>query len=433
MPTALKKEKPNIIIFITDQQRETRGFPPEWVEENLTSLKRLQQNGMTFRHNYINTAPCWANRGVMMSGVYPLVSQVLEVGNTLPPSLANFSRILGKAGYRPVYKGKWHLTGKFDKFSEHWASQPNAKETVIEEDTAMEEIYGLSGWTSPDAGTALVTKPTLKNGAPNTDGIANLGGGNGKNDNRVVHGEGFLAPESQESAIDFIRNNEDCDQPYCLVVSLVNPHDISTYPGGDPKDYGYDINLDDMPGYDAFRLPVSYYEDDLTTKPETQLNFLNGFDEGPMDEQTALNYLKFYAYLQTLPDKLIGDILDAMTPQQLEDTIIIRTADHGEMGAAHGGLREKMNTFYQETVNIPLVISNPLLFPEPKTSDSLVGQIDLLPTIAELAGLDPIQVKEEFLIQGKSFAQALLNPTQQVNKDLLFLFYSGTLLSHKLS
>ncbi len=417
MELKLNNKKPNIIIFTTDQQREIRDFPPEWVAENLKSLVRLQRNGMTYRHNYINTAPCWANRGVMMSGVYPLVSQVLEVGDTLPPSLASFPKILKKAGYRRIYKGKWHLTGKFDHFSTGRASVTDGKTKprVIEEDKEMEALYGFSGWTSPDAGTSLVD-------TPNPNAVATLGGGKGNNDNRVVHGKDFLAPEYQESAVDFIKNHADSDEPYCLVVSLVNPHDISVYPG-DLEAYGY--CLDAIKDYKGFQLPVSYHEDNLSTKPHAQLNLLNGFGSGPMDEETALNYLKFYAYLQTLPDKLIGDVLDAMTPQQLEETIIIRTADHGEMGAAHGGLREKANTFYQETVNIPLIISNPILFPEPKTCDQLVGQIDLVPTIADLVGLDAQAIQEEFLLQGTSFAQTLVDPDAYTNDDLIFLYYSG--------
>ncbi len=415
MSFKLNNKKPNIILIMTDQQRAIRDFPEEWVDQYLPSLKRLQRNGMTYRNNYINTAPCWANRGVLMSGTYPLVSQVLEVGNTLPPSLANLPKTLKKAGYRTVYKGKWHLTGKSDKFASEWASDPDARATAIMEDEMMESVYGLSGWTSPDAGTSLVSYPTK-------DGIANLGGGFGKNDLRMITGEGFLAPDMQESALDYIKSNACAEEPYFLVISLVNPHDISVYPGK-LELFGY--SMEDFAGYEGFRLPESYYKDDLSTKPSAQLNFLNGFDGGGMDEETALNYLKFYAYLQTLPDCLIDMALDAMTPEQLNETIIIRTADHGEMGAAHGGLREKMNTFYNEAVHIPLIISNPILFPEAQTCDELVGQIDLLPTIAELAGLDAQETKEEFLLAGNSFAKTLINPKAHTQYSLIFMFYSG--------
>ena len=67
-------------------------------------------------------------------------------------------------------------------------------------------------------------------------------------------------------------------------------------------------------------------------------------------------------------------------------TMVFRCADHGEMGLSHGGLRQKAFNAYEETINIPLVVSNPVLFPRPAYSDALVSLVDLLPTIATVAG-----------------------------------------------
>jgi arylsulfatase A-like enzyme len=66
--------------------------------------------------------------------------------------------------------------------------------------------------------------------------------------------------------------------------------------------------------------------------------------------------------------------------------MIFRCADHGEMGLSHGGLRQKAFNAYEETINIPLVVSNPVLFPKPEHSDALVSLVDVLPTIASVAG-----------------------------------------------
>ena len=56
------------------------------------------------------------------------------------------------------------------------------------------------------------------------------------------------------------------------------------------------------------------------------------------------------------------------------------------MGLSHGGLRQKAFNAYEETINIPLVVSNPVLFPKPADSNALVSLVDLLPTIATMAG-----------------------------------------------
>jgi arylsulfatase A-like enzyme len=58
------------------------------------------------------------------------------------------------------------------------------------------------------------------------------------------------------------------------------------------------------------------------------------------------------------------------------------------MGLSHGGLRQKAFNAYEETINVPIVVSNPVLFGSPVESDALVSLIDLLPTITTLAGAD---------------------------------------------
>jgi hypothetical protein len=66
--------------------------------------------------------------------------------------------------------------------------------------------------------------------------------------------------------------------------------------------------------------------------------------------------------------------------------VVIRTADHGEMGVCHGGMRQKNFNAYEETLRVPLVFSNPKLFPHRRKSNELVSHVDMLPTLAGLFG-----------------------------------------------
>ncbi len=50
------------------------------------------------------------------------------------------------------------------------------------------------------------------------------------------------------------------------------------------------------------------------------------------------------------------------------------------------GLRQKNFNFYEESTRVPLVYSNPRLFPRARTSDALVSHVDFLPTLASLVG-----------------------------------------------
>jgi hypothetical protein len=86
-------------------------------------------------------------------------------------------------------------------------------------------------------------------------------------------------------------------------------------------------------------------------------------------------------------DGYLVDVLDTLEANgQLDDTVVIRTADHGEMGLCHGGLRQKNFNAYEETLRVPLVFSNPKLFPHRRKSQQLVSHVDLLPTMAGLFG-----------------------------------------------
>ena len=63
---------------------------------------------------------------------------------------------------------------------------------------------------------------------------------------------------------------------------------------------------------------------------------------------------------------------------------MIRTSDHGEMGLAHGGMRQKNFNVYEESLRVPLVYSNPRLWRKPETSQVMVSHVDFLPTMASL-------------------------------------------------
>jgi choline-sulfatase len=68
--------------------------------------------------------------------------------------------------------------------------------------------------------------------------------------------------------------------------------------------------------------------------------------------------------------------------------VIVRCADHGEMGLAHGGLRQKAFNAYEETIRVPMIVSNPILFPAARETDTLATLADVTPTLTTLAGIE---------------------------------------------
>ncbi len=419
--------KPNILILLNDQQRFERDWPVEWAVEHLPAMNRLMRHGLTFRNFFTATCACSPSRGAMLTGTYPAQTGVLHTlsmpgdgsnGDAPPgfeqqpllPTQPNLARVLKAAGYRVVWKGKWHLSLPVDG-TNRWT----------EDDVDfIRTAYGFDDWNPNDAGDSI-------------DDYSTLGGGDlYDNDARFTTGvrlPGDRDSPAGQSALEFLRTVDPADGPFCLVVSIVNPHDIWAAPGFAPGS-GY------VPGLGSeFGLPIpANADEDLVTKPMAQEYFRAQYDSltekefGP-DKSMRLPanqsaYVNFYAYLQTLADRHVTAVLDALDERGLtESTLIVRFADHGEMGVAHG-MREKMYNAYEETIHVPLIISNPLLFPEPRETEALASSIDLLPTLARIAGSYDFY---EYVFRGVDLGPVLEDPDTQVQELVHFTYDDGYL------
>ena len=409
---------PNIVVLMTDQERHHMHWPAGWAEKNLPGLQRLKRHGLYFNRAYTAVTQCSPSRALMMTGRFAPTNRVTRtflwpglVHKNRQPNIA--SLLSEKAGYEVVWKGKWHLSYASN------AAPGNGGEDWTEADIqAMEDNYGWSGWNPPDAGNAIEQSQPTQFGK--FDGLATLGGGDPNNDGRYVNGRNpadlHQTPGFGEGVVDYLKHRASRQQqPFCLFVSLVNPHDVYVYPNF-WKTAGYKreafVNL-------GIGLPPNY-DDDLATKPGVQKAARDAFNKfSPITDAQARNeYVNFYAYLNTLADRHIMTVLDTLEETGLMDnTIILRFADHGEGGLSHG-MREKAYTVYEEMIHIPLIIHNAKLFPEPRTTDAFYDHLDLLPTILDLAGV----AHPESYALGKSMVPVMKDPSHYVKSHTLFSF-----------
>ncbi|MGZ5341031.1 MAG: sulfatase-like hydrolase/transferase [Solirubrobacterales bacterium] len=412
---------PNILLLITDQQRYPRHWPddPGWLRELTPNDQALAATGLTFQSAFCNTAMCSPSRATLLTGLFPaqhgvtlthttadlrpdprngpaVIATMLGLlgsrgaarrrilrqftrgllqlgpksGNEpeLRPETMNLARLLRAAGYEVAYKGKWHLTHPAGHGSLLGGWDPADAERI-------ERDYGFAGWEPPDAG---------ENAKAEHFGAGNAG----------PLGKGWDELYTRQAESWLMRS--DLPEPFCLVVSLVNPHDVLGYPasyerGGYAAEEFRELGVELPPTVD----------ENLGEKPTVHALMKMGMTAylGPLRTRRAkLDYVNFYAHLHRLVDAKIGRVLDALgsadDPDSLRSgTVIIRCADHGEMGLSHGGLRQKMFNAYEETIHVPLIVSNPVLFPKAVKTDALASLIDLLPTVATLSGanLDPAQ------------------------------------------
>ena len=407
---------PNLLLVITDQQRRPRHWPqdPGWLAELMPSDAELARTGLTFTNAFCNTAMCSPSRATLMTGRYPAehgvtltltaadlhpdprntpavvnaMAGILRRGEAPPrrvltqfargalrigpragnepelrPGIDNLATLLRRAGYAVAYKGKWHLT--------HPSGGPNGMlgGWGAADAQRIAHDHGFEDWEPPDAG---------ENAKAEHFGGGNAGEGAGWDEVYTRQAERWLA-------------GADLPEPFCLVVSLVNPHDVLGYPasyrqGGYESAEFRDLGVDLPPTVD----------ENLSTKPAVQSLMRMGMAAymGPLRGRRAqLDYVNFYAHLHRVVDAKIGRILAAMgdadDPGSLRSrTVVVRCADHGEMGLSHGGLRQKMFNVYEETISVPLVVSNPVLFPRPAETEAMASLVDVLPTALALAGAD---------------------------------------------
>jgi Sulfatase len=192
------------------------------------------------------------------------------------------------------------------------------------------------------------------------------------------------------------------------VSSFVNPHDIVLF-GAQWFTKFQQLQADGLlPQVDE--APSAH--ESLLSKPRCQKDYLYTYPRMFLPQPTNETYRQFYYFLMAEVHKHIARVYQHLKKSSLFDnTIVIYTSDHGELLGSHGGLQQKWYNAYNEALHVPLIISNPTLFPQAKTSELYTSHIDLLPTILGLAGIDQEATRREL---AKSYSEA----QKPVGRDL---------------
>jgi arylsulfatase A-like enzyme len=194
---------PNILFIIVDQLRFPSVFPDGitdpavFLAKYMPNLAKLWESGVKFGNHFTAGNACTPARGTLITGLYSQQSwlcatilstpQITHPAVLLMPQLKaaypTYGRLLRQAGYVTPYIGKWHVS-------------------IVTEKGPKLEPYGFDYLTSPD--------PTGSN-LQGTYGDAVNG----------YHNDEYIA----QQATAWLARNGAQDTPWCLTVSLVNPHD----------------------------------------------------------------------------------------------------------------------------------------------------------------------------------------------------------------
>jgi arylsulfatase A-like enzyme len=400
----------NILFIFTDQERYFRSWPPGFT---LPGRERIQRTGVTFHNHYCPATMCTSSRSVLFTGLTTPVNRMFENLDLpwvkdLSTEYQTLGHLLRKAGYYTAYKGKWHLTRSFDQ------EQP---EKLL--NTEM-ETYGFADFNSPG------------------DLVGHQLGGY-----RFDH---LIAG----SAITWLRNKgrslTDDGKPWALTVGLVNPHDVMYFntdaPGEKIQDVGRQMKRSARaPEHEWYRkewdmpVPASLNQSLASPdRPGAHDEFLKVWDyvlgHVPLEEARWRRLNNFYLNSIRAVDLQVNSILNELDALGLSDkTIIVYTSDHGEMGGAHGGMRGKGPTPYEECTHLPMFVVHPDVRGGQETR-TLSGHIDILPTLLSFAGVSK-EGANEFAgrnLPGKDLSAALQRPgTTPVNatREAALFTYSG--------
>ena len=397
------QSRKNVLLIITDQQRATQIFESEnGGAPDLPAMDRLAKHGLSFNTTTCNTCMCSPSRTTLFTSQYPAQTKVTQtlsydgvyaVGqHSLDPNIPNMGNIFANAGYDVQYRGKWHLSKAANR-----PADPNA---VTAADIAL---FGFKGWVPPDAGEDA-SPEHFGGGWPNQDA------------KYIAEAHEWLKK----------RRDSDTEDPFLMVLSLVNPHDVLGY----PSRYKYGYTDEDLQG--DLTLPPSVNENLNTNhkpKAQVQLKAVSGAGLGLLNTpEKQTNYLNFYANLCSKIDHQIDELLlelfyDEDGPNDFfNDMLIIRTSDHGEMGMSHGGLRQKAYNVYEEVLRVPMIWANPDWFPEAQETDNLFSLVDVLPTLVGkvLDGDVPSDITDNFA--GVDATAMVNDPSVSVQDQVLFTF-----------
>jgi arylsulfatase A-like enzyme len=374
-------DRPNVVVIMTDDQETTSmRFMPR-------TRDLLERRAVSFSNAFVSFPLCCPSRATYLSGRYAHNHGVFF--NELPYGYDAFRGQemlpvkLREAGYRTIHVGKY--------LNNYGTTNPTE---VPKGWTDWHAMVGTSahwyhGYTmNHDGGLERYGRP--EDADPKT----------------------YQTDVLREIAISQILDAAKNDEPFFLSLGFLAPHSEAAYPGQD--------KLDDPRGAPRHRLKnrdetvprsPSFDEADLSDKARG-VRTLSRFKDGGLRRLDAL-YQARARSLRSVDQAIVQVVETLRVAKQLQDTWIVFTSDNGFLLGEH---RFKHGKYvpYEPSIRVPLMIAGPDS-PRGAVSEQLVSNVDLAPTILELAGVTPPDN-----VDGRSLVPFLRQPERTFERILLF-------------
>jgi len=323
---AQQQTPPNVLLIITDQQHIDTISAAGCRDISTPALDGLAERGTRFVHSVSANPLCSPARSAIFSGRTSCEAGVHVNGRPIRSEFPNLGQWLGdQAGYDSVYSGKWHL---------------------------------------PQGATNFI---------PGFDVIST-----------GVAGQGNVADTAVSSACAGWLHNRRSADPFFMVASFVQPHDICQWLRINSQ------KMDELPisGLDLPPLPDNFGFDPVEPQSVASRRAGNEGVSHKWSEEQWRYYLWCYYRHVEMVDAEIGRVLRGLAESgHADNTLVIFTADHGE-GTAHHQMTRK-NLLYEEALAVPLLVALPGEIASGRADSAHVASgLDITPTICDYAGVD---------------------------------------------
>ena len=360
--------QPNILVIMADQLAPHFTGAYGHKVAKTPHLDALTAHGMRFDAAYCNSPLCAPSRFSFMSG--QLVSRIKAYDNAseFKASIPTFAHYLKLLGYRTCLSGKMHFVGP---------DQMHGFQDRVTTDIYPSDFAWTPNW---DAADERIDKWYHNMQTVKESGVAQATFQIDYDDEVGFAAKRWLFNVARDKAA----GNE---APFAMVASFIHPHDPYV---ARPEWW----NL-----YEDADIDLPEYTPDPADQDPFSRRLMDGIEASsvPLSDAETLRARRAYLANVSYFDSKIGELVQALKDiGEYDNTILIVTADHGDM-LGERGLWYKMN-FFEHSARVPLVMAGPGV--ATGIAPNAVSLVDLLPTFIDIGGGDASMLGEP--IDGRS-------------------------------
>ena len=405
-------KRPHVFLISLDMVSPDHYHPSRTMHRHmeLPAIRSLMADSVTF-HNAFCTAPlCAPARAALATGRYTYITANGERAHdghetTLRPNDVIFQEYLKASGYKTKHAGKGHLgTQKFiDAFDENVAAWDRWAPPLQDDEAYHDHLRRLK--VKPQR----YRREILALQQDRQTKYASLGGWIEQSDGKPFPMEAQYTHFLVEQAINKLDSALHEGGPVYLQLDIFDPHQPFTIPAG--------FEARERALRKVVGLPRSYQKVRETDwRPWADQPKIYDFYRkvwGLYRPETVEDYRVANALQMEVIDKALERFLRALKQRGLyEDSMIIFTADHGEMNGRQA-LVDKGVYLHPDVLRVPLAIKMPGV--KPRAVESPVSHLDIAPTLLEVAG-----VETPARLDGRSLLPLLRGETEGGDRELLF-------------